>query len=66
MGIDQILNVNKLRILIKGGQDRTGRHPKWYGEGAMQDQLFPGLRPSAITAVCCLSIIMKLGKYHDE
>ena len=66
MTIDQILIVNKLRIMIKGGQDRTGRHPKWDGEGAVQDQLFPGLRPSAITAVCCLSIIMKLGKYHDE
>ena len=44
----KILIVNKLRIMIKGGQDRTGRYPKWDGEGAMQDQLFPGLRPSAI------------------
>ena len=55
MTIDQILIVNKLRIMIKGGQDRTGRYPKWDGEGAMQDQLFPGLRPSAIEAVFYLS-----------
>ena len=55
MTIDQILIVNELRIMIKGGQDRTGRYPKWDGEGAMQDQLFPGLRPSAIEAVFYLS-----------
>ena len=55
MTIDQILIVNKLGIMIKGGQDRTGRYPKWDGKGAMQDQLFPGLRPSAIEAVFYLS-----------